>query len=107
MFVFECPSFSFLLLHRANEIKKAKAVFSVLFAYFDLKINYELYIVFCPIYHTGDKRKLKEDEGNTGLSKRKSESTDGDHTNEPTIIKPLPLNDPSGSKRTELVVQQF
>ncbi len=38
-----------------------------------------------------DKRKLKEDEGNTGLSKRKSESTDGDHTNEPTIIKPLPL----------------
>jgi hypothetical protein len=39
-----------------------------------------------------NKRKLKEEEGNTALSKSaNSKSTDDDHTNEPTIIRPLPL----------------
>jgi len=39
-----------------------------------------------------NKRKLQEDEGNTALSKRmNSKSTDDDHTNGLTIIRPLPL----------------
>ena len=39
-----------------------------------------------------DKGKLKEEEGNTAPSKRmNSKSTDDGHTNEPMIIRPVPL----------------
>jgi hypothetical protein len=39
-----------------------------------------------------NKRKSKEEEGKTTLSKRmNSKSTDKDHTNEPIIIRPVPL----------------
>ena len=39
-----------------------------------------------------NKRKSKEEEGKTTLSRRmNSKSTDKDHTNEPMIISPVPL----------------